>query len=124
MENLKSGDVRIGNYVAFGDTICIVYEIHEKHFYVKNVDCSDSFKTTVCDLQYVPLDDNWLERLPNTRRADKDDSYGGWLLRVNPLNWIRIKNNAWGSGAGDVELKYVHQLQNLYKILTNLELYR
>jgi hypothetical protein len=121
---INTQDARVGNYVYFGEkTPAQIKCILKSSFIIEDLDTRETFKVLAKEINPVPLDDKWLERLPMVKRPDATDHYGGWLIRVHPFHWIRIKDSGWESGVGRIDLTYVHQLQNLYKILTNTELY-
>ena len=125
MINLKPEDVRIGNYVKYKDRGCKVIAIYSDVFTAATLD-EDTATIWESDdgLEPVPLDENWLARMPGCNKASKNSEYGGWLLSLKyGNNAIRIHNNEWDNGLNKVELKWVHQLQNLYKVLTGYELY-
>jgi len=124
---INTQNLRLGHYVMCHNNLYRINGILESSAYLDSVDNPDEpiFNAPNTDIEPVPLDNNWLGRLPGivlVRNSD-GDRYGGWLLPVNNGHRIRIKNNSWDATYGKVDLTYVHQLQDLYKILTNRELY-
>lgn len=126
---MKAEELRIGNLVQF-DSVCRVYEIQQNCFYVMNEE-EISLKNTTCDLQPIPLTEEWLLRFGFEKKdftwTDKSVSKGlffkgnyfiiaeeeGFLLcelRYNREQWF-IKN-----------MDYVHELQNGWHFLNNEEL--
>jgi hypothetical protein len=71
----------------------------------------------------IPLDDKMLEIL-GCKKAPPADGYGGYLTPAfgEKKASLRIKDNKWSGEYSDVELKYVHQLQNLIYVLFGVEL--
>ncbi len=69
----------------------------------------------------IPLTDELLQRFGF---EPSNDTFGGHLSP--PLNEfgdrIRILDNKWRSHYTDVEIKYLHQLQNLWYVLVGTEL--
>ena len=120
-------DLRLGHYVMYNNELYKIHGINYSTVYLESVENEDKpiFRIESSEIEPVPLDNNWLGRLPGIVlvRNSEGDRYGGWLLPVNNGHRIRIKNNSWDATYGKVDLTYVHQLQNLYKILTNRELY-
>lgn len=67
----------------------------------------------------IPLTEEWL------RKLGFEKSYDGWDGYLSPPlgeGRIRILNNVWNCGYCYVQLKYVHQLQNLFYALQQTEL--
>jgi hypothetical protein len=120
---MNTKDLMLGNYLIYKLKLYRLVALNSTSVVLQSVENTEEVAVLPSEIEPVPLDDKWLERLPMVKRPDRTDSYGGWLVRVHPFHWIRIKDGGWDSGVGKIDLTYVHQLQNLYKILTNSELY-
>lgn len=73
----------------------------------------------------VPLTEQWLKDF--RYKKDTKSRYGGWLSPEFKYHKIRItiRNNKYYHNISryhSIEIKYVHQLQNLYFALTGKEL--
>lgn len=79
----------------------------------------ESISLALQDLSPIPLDEDVLIKCGF---AKADDGYGGYLSPNFNGGSIRIKENRWHNGCWDTEVKYLHQLQNLYYALTNQEI--
>ena len=118
---MKANELRIGNLLQdkISKTLLRVTELTEKNII-----------TYVVDRNMFPLKEGWsLEPVPLTEDillkcgAIKDNSdFGGYIIYFPNGNGMRIKDNKWSTQHIVVELKYLHQLQNLYFALTNTEL--
>ena len=119
---LKASDLRIGNLIQFGNKFKKVVEIIEDAFYVLYKD-GTTLKNTWADLKPIPLTE---KRLLDFGFII-DETY---VSEENPFldyikDEVRISMPYFSFEYGDgafMELKYVHQLQNLYFALTQREL--
>jgi hypothetical protein len=119
---MKAQDLRIGNWVQFRHTETpvlitlgdFVREYKEEHLE---------------DYEPIPLTEEWLERLG----FEKDEEYdeGGLVdyrmtLMKNSLEFVSFWNSEDLTGVNQpqtsVDVRHVHQLQNLYFALTGEEL--
>ena len=114
MEKIKSKDLRIGNYVKSGDLIVCVDWINRHYIKGGATNENDGY-----------LDTRIPTKLVQPIKLTKD-----WLIKFGFVkeecfyykNGVAIEDDFTLEGFGDVELKYVHQLQNLYFALTGEEL--
>ena len=120
---MKAEELRIGNYVTITphskeDVLQLNQSEMESLYIFKNWD----------RLQPIPLTEEWLKMFGANCIGAK-----GWnFISVNKADTSYIYFNPNGIGlaidngttenAIEVEIKYVHQLQNLYFALTNTEL--
>lgn len=123
---MKTTDLRIGNYIGFGDSYVKVYEINENNFY-----CIDSDDTSLsnkwADLKPIELTEEWLfkmgfEKKHNdlfTKQIGKEEYYVFCYMDKNTGAEIGISINNQRSY---FKKGKVHQLQNLYHALTGEEL--
>jgi hypothetical protein len=109
---MKASELRIGNFTTLG----VVYLIDQDVFRVVDNE-GDSFKNTWANIQPIPLSEKWLLKFgfeTNDVRYWQISSfrlhinrYGEWIFKVETF---------------EQEIKYVHQLQNLYFALKGEEL--
>lgn len=104
---MKANELMIGNIITHKDfNTCLVSEISELTF--RSTKGDDSLLSYFNDdkWSYVPLDEGWLKRFGVIQHA------------MNKFEHIETGLDMQCS----YELKYVHQLQNLYFALTGQEL--
>lgn len=82
-----------------------------------------------CDIEPIELTEDWLNKFGfKTEISDSDDYYKSetWFLEYDGVTFVMCKEGLrlmyfdWQSEIKSI--KYVHQLQNLYCILTSKEL--
>ena len=127
---MEAKELRIGNYVD----LCGISKISELHSEEKQFDnvyleFEESFEWTEYNkLKPIPLTEEILLKcgfsIVNENSAGKKYSYvidGIFSQDFNLVLWKTTKN--FGKiYRGNLEIKYLHQLQNLYFALTNEEL--
>lgn len=118
---MKSSKLRIGNITSMG----IVYLIEDDIFRVKNNE-GDTFKNTWADIQPIPLTEEWLLKFGFNKRAVLssvlyDMKNPRFSIYLNPPI---DKSNKWNilGIEKNINIQYVHQLQNIYFALTSEEL--
>ena len=120
---MKAEELRIGNLVNHFDQIIGVDGIDDLDVF--NKDCGE---IPLHSIQPIPLTEEWLLKFGANCIGAK-----GWnFISVNKADTSYIYFNPNGVGlaidngttenAIEVEIKYVHQLQNLYFALTGEEL--
>jgi hypothetical protein len=80
-----------------------------------NFPTDDNHDIELSEHEGIPLDEKWLVRfgfVDNEKSKIK-------LIRINEFYYVCFVNR---SRSLDVDIKYVHQLQNLYYALTGVEL--
>jgi hypothetical protein len=104
---MKASELRIGNLV---DLIGVAVEITANH--IKDISEGDSI------YKAIPLTEEWLVKLgfKERRYSMCAPVYGNEIIEL--ANDFSITYN----GGRRVQIKYVHQLQNLYFALTGTEL--
>jgi hypothetical protein len=123
---MKIEELRIGNLIGlnlkeFPDNIFKVLEVGQT---MKVTDCWRGKVTETAfrdfrDFEPIPFNDKWKKLLgfyPDF------GTYGGHLSPVFGGGSFRVKDGIWQSSYRDVEVKYVHQAQNLFYILADKEL--
>lgn len=116
---MKANELRIGNYVKFGNNICKVYEINNINYYARNEKTDESLKSSWAEIEPIPLTEEWLLKFGYELTPLRT------YLQPNSGNFIWFEKGMKCVIAGEFYvpiLKYVHQLQNLYFALTNEEL--
>lgn len=133
MENLRAQELRIGNYIYRPDFISEELRIETVLGFCQNiVTCSGPIKVIIRieDVKPIPLTEEWFIKLGFTIRYFNDD--------INKPIWWKLEGNRHidiyfekqvnsfvcmiNSMQYSIEIKYVHQLQNLYFALTGEEL--
>jgi len=113
---MEANELKIGNKVMFSDdsTIFEVTGIHEFGLDVIDEECGTYIEYD--QFEPIPLTEEWLLNFG----AKKMDL--GFDLKANNFNFsFNSILLCWLNGI-KIEIKYVHQLQNLYFALTGTEL--
>lgn len=120
---MRAIDLRIGNITSFGAVYCI----EDKNFYVYDSE-GTSYKSSWADLQPVQLTEEWLFNLGFVNHSE-GEFYKDWKCKSLKIRYKKDNQKfvcgIWTDDDDDcaiVWLDYVHQLQNLYYLLTNTEL--
>lgn len=128
LEDEIKNELRIGNLLFYGERIVKVIAIFRTHFICDEVDTGIQIGNSLQEnFNPIPLTEEWLLKLgfDNINSKEYGIKCGScWMSLSNPKDmgewqdcycWIfdRFKF---------IELKYVHQLQNLYFALTGNEL--
>ena len=114
---MKANEVRLNNYVIYDNEVYQIDTIAEV-FPTLN---TDKFGIGVVDwnnIKPIPLTEEWLIKFGfEVYEFDhKENQY-----RINDRLLV-VRNNVFYDYGSRVELKYVHQLQNLFFALTQKEL--
>lgn len=121
---MKTNELRIGNYLNGKQGHVTVTEIRGNNS-VKIQDNTSSFYVGTCLLP-IPLTEEWLFKLGF--KLVFAGSGDGYLYSVGEkCNTMELIDRGYGFkyntfNACEIEIKYVHQLQNLYFALTGVEL--
>lgn len=140
---MKASELRIGNFLAQGDTCVEVSGVSKENFGVKFTSPTTFISTYTWDTEIVspiPLTQEWLERLVfekyqwtdawfiRTRLGDlmihfAHNSIHTYFTRVtNDSKGQKMNGRSWGLIDTTQNVRYIHQLQNLYFALTGEEL--
>jgi hypothetical protein len=111
---MKVNELRIGNVTSAG----IVVEIHRDHFYTHNLE--SSFRSSWFDVDAVTITEEWLIKFGFIN--DNGIEYPNYKLSYYTCMWRDGKTNICNNHGYLKNLKYVHELQNLYFALTGAEL--
>jgi hypothetical protein len=114
---MKANELRIGNLIInqYNKIKAVDFEDFKWHF-----DNEQGFTNNWSFFNPIPLTEEWLVKFG----FEKDDDDNFELLDVLIQSWrfcseFHYVNN---HGCSDINILYVHQLQNLYFALTNTEL--
>lgn len=114
---MKAKELRIGNLVESPDGFQIVIEIREKVFYTTD------FKSSWAEIKPIPLTEEWLEMFGLKLKPNHTAFHIKGMQFEIPSMIGGYHDNEFGlEEESIIELKYVHQLQNLYFALKGEEL--
>lgn len=107
---MKASELRIGNFVIQGGEITRVEQLKRS---IDDWDKTNHMRTMDCDP--IPLTEEWLLKL-GAKKDKIDNTYYLSELEIMLPNFFRYKTSIIS------RIDYVHQLQNLYFVLTGEEL--
>lgn len=128
---MKSGEVRLGNCVfvrmkgVAADVPHQVVAIYSYKVIVKEVDGNNEFECSMPNLKGIPLTDSFMQKIGMSRHATKNH------LILNETLVLGMESKMVTLFAFDeedaeyielMEIKYLHQLQNIYFDCTGKEL--
>jgi hypothetical protein len=109
---LRASELRVGNITSMG----VVYLIEDDVFRVANND-GDTFKNTWAEIKPIPLTCVWLLKFGFQKfKGDNLDCF------LNDFETSCNMKLLFWKGTQINNIKYLHQLQNLYYSLTGEEL--
>lgn len=114
---MTASELRIGNLI-FDDYREIVVDVHIN--ILRSI-----INNNPCFYKPIPLTEEWLLKLGFQEHPNDYYYFGGYKIRFdldNDLNPIKFCFLFFDIGDWEMEIKYVHQLQNLYFALTGEEL--
>lgn len=115
---MKAQELRIGNYVEFS-TPALSINIKELSHKVSSKDLVNLEENKIL-LEPIPLTEEWLVKLGFDSTPHHENVV--YYYNVNFDFRIEAYSNGYISFEEWADLKYVHQLQNLYFALTEQEL--
>ncbi len=120
---MKANDLRIGNYVK-GSRVGRVKSIFSVNFQVDDFDCISLGNSMQVDFKPIPLTEDWLLKFGFEWRKTKNDYYiEKYSLSFYKSGLISFYVEDLNEDFVDlIDIKYVHQLQNLYFALAGKEL--
>lgn len=117
---MKANELRIGNYVKSLNTVCTIDCIFRQQVEVSNN--YEEWTPDLEDIKPIPLTEDWLLKFG----FNKGEDIVGYCFFIELENiedfTIHLQDGKLVYFYEDLELKYVHQLQNLYFALTGEEL--
>ena len=130
---MKESDLRIGNYVYYEHTTHIVDGIYENKVYswwVKNGEpvieyemkdiggamVKNPYRDVISQYEPIQLTDEWLMKFGATYKSYGygDDEWKSWNIDGEVF---RQNGNGITYTSGDIDIDYVHELQNLFYVL-------
>lgn len=120
-------ELRIGNYLALGEDVLLVNEIHKTGFYAGN-EVKGTLKGNVWQIEPIELTEEWLMKF-GLETDNEVDEIDGVMFKLYHLEdyiieyWIRDNTFKFTDDCAlEVFVSSVHQLQNLYFALVGEEL--
>lgn len=125
---MKANELRIGNYItdiwAHKDSYFQVRQIGEKHLWY-GLNSTDSFKALNDNIRPIPITEEWLVKFrfeySGIRKFYTLDLFDGFYFTAIP-NMKAIAISKKGQRDIHINCEFVHQLQNIFWILTWEEL--
>lgn len=125
---MKAEELRIGNLLEYANFIYSASQITKNFIHANNIHGFAPGVFPLDNLEPIPLTEEWLIKFGFKERKDTDN-FSYWHIGTNPIthDWLfdikqfKDENRLFYKN-GFHNLKYVHQLQNLYFALTNTEL--
>ena len=120
---MESKEFRKGN-IVYNSKLDILkkgyIEIEARYIYEIAVkESGQGYRDYVDYFEYVPLTKNWLKRFGFKKGSD---FIGNYYLLKDPQFCIYYDNDCFTYIDGGIEVKYLHQFQNLFFALRNEEL--
>jgi len=129
---MKEAELRIGNlYNSAKFNIPVECEMADMYEIYQRAEGATPDSSHVAQLfQPIPLDEQWLKKFGFEHRALRvfyiKIPNRGWHLGIkltsNDEGIVMIKNDGFDTAILNQDIKYAHQLQNLYHALTGEEL--
>ena len=119
---MKASELRIGNWVNLKDIITTYQKVIMIDSEVNVIQCQNDIHSPLEDYEPIPLTEEILSGW-GFEYDDINGDSGYWQKRPTDSGLFRILLGEDGFVYDyQVDIKYVHQLQNLYFALTNEEL--
>ena len=130
---MKANELRIWNYVRFYATESIITAINNNDEENSYVDVASYNDIPIEDLNPIPLTEDWLLKFGFEKEIDEFDIFsihnsqysiqhyknGKCIFVYSPINELNPEDE---ENVIFLQIKHVHQLQNLYFALTGEEL--
>jgi len=126
-------DLRIGNYVYYEHTTHIVSGVHGNKVYswwvkdgepvieyeakdISGTQVENPYMDVVSQYEPIPLTEEWLMKFGGTYKSYGygDDEWKSWNIDGESF---RQNGNGITFTSGDIDIDYVHELQNLFYVL-------
>ena len=139
---MKPTELRIGNYVYYEHTTHIVSGVHGNKVYswwvkdgqpvieyeakdISGTQVENPYIDVISQYEPIPLTEEWLIKLGFEKLTDSNDgfknttyTYTKGISFIVYFDGVRLSTNFWMGN----EKHYVHQLQNLFYVLSGEEL--
>ena len=119
MKKLKIEELRIGNYVQINNNIKKVVCIDYDEITVKDSDLDEIY--SIIKVEKIKLTEEWLLKFGFEYTYEIEDAFPFYRLARFMCN-EQLQPTDAGFKIAYIDIKYVHQLQNLYFALTGMEL--
>jgi len=111
---IDARELRINNLVEYLGETKKVLGFDDETVYLKNT--VSVFYIELYEIYPIPLTEEWLLKFGFLKTNGYGfKMFGNWLQKEDDVYWYNVNGNF-------VEIKHVHQLQNLYFALTKKEL--
>lgn len=114
--SLKAEDLMIGNILDFNGMECVVKEIDNQGVVVWIEETKEEEWIDLWQFTPIHITEEWLFKL-----GLEQDKRNTWLLLPDSSFYLDTKNNKYilytDYSVTLVEIKYIHELQNLIKVL-------
>jgi hypothetical protein len=111
---MKASELKIGNYVIQGGEVTRVEQLKRS---INDWDRTNHMRTMDCEP--IPLTEEWLKKFCF---ISEDVRYTAWKKSSFFLNINRYGEYIFKAESAEYQIKYVHQLQNLFSCLLGMEL--
>ena len=139
---MKATELRIGNYVYYEHTTHIVSGVHGNKVYswwvkdgepvieyeakdISGTQVENPYIDVISQYEPIPLTEEWLIKLGFEKLTDSKDgfknttyTYTKGISFIVYFDGVRLSTNFWMGN----EKHYIHQLQNLFYVLSGEEL--
>lgn len=139
---MKTQELRIGNYLYYEHTTHIVSGVHGNKVYswwvkdgkpvieyeakdISGTQVENPYIDVISQYEPIPLTEEWLIKLGFEKLTDSNDgfknttyTYTKGISFIVYFDGVRLSTNFWMGN----EKHYVHQLQNLFYVLSGEEL--
>lgn len=127
MEEIKAGDIMVGNYLMFEQTTHIVVEVSETLIATRCIKGSDKYIHTFSELKPIPLTEDVLLKCGFGK--SNSQFFNEYQLKISDI-LLTVMKTVEGKFffipsihvRWSVELTSLHELQNLVRCLTKKEL--
>ena len=139
---MKANELRIGNYLYYEHTTHIVSGVHGNRVYswwvkdgepvieyeakdISGTQVENPYMDVISQYEPIPLTEEWLIKFGFEKLTDSNDgfknttyTYRKGISFIVYFDGVRLSTNFWMGN----EKHYVHQLQNLFYVLSGEEL--
>lgn len=129
---MKAEELRIGNYINWEQTTHIVSGLPNfnlvRSYWIKDsiAQTEEEYQGFIEEAKPIPLNEEWLLKLGFVKEKGMLhglDKFKLFLPCINkPILTYSQRSISVSNGSFSLEMKYVHQIQNLYYALTGEEL--
>ena len=115
---MKATELRLGSLFDYKQCIYAANVIRDNFVYGKNVNGFAPGEFPIDKINSIPLTEEWLLKFG----FEKDNELNFVKFSFKVHFWSNYNSYMYGWIGGNIEIKYVHQLQNIYFALTGQEL--